>query len=71
MLNRIRREGWPCGWIFDFEGRGGWAAVRRDVDVSLPENWELRFPIRGRTPRSSAAGQRVVEHESLIAGTHH
>lgn len=35
---------------FDFQGRAGWAAVRRDVALTLPENWELRFRVRGHAP---------------------
>src|SRR5690606_12012357 len=32
---------------FDFRGGGGWAAFRRDVNVQLPENYELAFWLRG------------------------
>jgi hypothetical protein len=35
---------------FDFQGRGGWAAVRRPVDLALPDNWEFRFQVRGSAP---------------------
>ena len=32
---------------FDFHGRAGWAAIRREVAIDLPENWELAFGLRG------------------------
>ena len=32
---------------FDFAGHAGWAAVRREVAIDLPENWELGFSLRG------------------------
>jgi hypothetical protein len=32
---------------FDFGGRAGWAAVRREVAIDLPENWELELSVRG------------------------
>ena len=32
---------------FDFGGRAGWAAARRDLPMDLPENYELAFAIRG------------------------
>ena len=35
---------------FDFAGRGGWAAAVRPLDLALPENWELRFRLRGEAP---------------------
>ena len=35
---------------FDFRGRAGWAAIRRDVAIDLPENWELDLTLRGETP---------------------
>ncbi len=35
---------------FDFHGRAGWAAIRRDVAVDLPENWELDLSARGEAP---------------------
>ncbi len=35
---------------FDFGGRAGWAAVRREVAIDLPENWELGLSVRGEAP---------------------
>ncbi len=35
---------------FDFQGHGGWAAVRKTVDLELPENYEFTFRIRGDAP---------------------
>ncbi len=35
---------------FDFRGRGGWAAASRPLALDLPENWELRFRLRGKAP---------------------
>lgn len=37
----------------DFEfGGGGWAILRRHVGLDLPENWALRFRLRGEGPRN-------------------
>jgi hypothetical protein len=38
---------------FDFEGGGGWAALRRALAVSLPENYELSFWLRGDAPENT------------------
>jgi hypothetical protein len=35
---------------FDFQGHGGWAAVRRPADIDLPANYEFSFRIRGEAP---------------------
>src|SRR5207253_5851961 len=35
---------------FDFDGRAGWAAARRELPIDLPENYELAFAIRGDAP---------------------
>lgn len=35
---------------FDFQGRAGWAAARRDISIELAENWELAFEVRGAAP---------------------
>ncbi|HEX6135890.1 MAG TPA: discoidin domain-containing protein [Longimicrobiales bacterium] len=35
---------------FDFQGAGGWAAFGRDVRLSLPENYEISFWLRGAAP---------------------
>lgn len=34
----------------DFQGHGGYAIVRREVDLPLPENYEFEFQIRGTVP---------------------
>jgi hypothetical protein len=38
---------------FDFQGGGGWAALRRALPVSLPENYELSFWLRGDAPENT------------------
>ena len=35
---------------FDFAGGGGWAVVRREVDLDLPENYAFSFRLRGAAP---------------------
>ncbi len=35
---------------FDFQGHGGWAALRKTVDIALPANYEFTFRIRGKAP---------------------
>lgn len=35
---------------FDFHGKAGWAAARRDLPLELPENYEISFSIRGEAP---------------------
>jgi F5/8 type C domain-containing protein len=35
---------------FDFRGGGGWAALRREMQVQLPENYELSFWLKGEAP---------------------
>lgn len=35
---------------FDFQGHGGWAAVRKTCDLELPDNYEFTFRIRGEAP---------------------
>ncbi len=35
---------------FDFQGHSGWAAVRKTVDLELPDNYEFTFRIRGEAP---------------------
>ena len=32
---------------FDFQGRAGWAAARRELPLDLPGNYEIAFSIRG------------------------
>ncbi|HEV2843569.1 MAG TPA: discoidin domain-containing protein, partial [Thermoanaerobaculia bacterium] len=32
---------------YDFQGRGGYAVVRREIPLDLPENYEITFRIRG------------------------
>ncbi len=51
---------------FDFAGHAGWAAVRREVAIDLPENWELDLSLRGEAPANDleiklvdASGQNV------------
>ena len=35
---------------FDFQGRAGWAAARKQFPMSLPDNWAIRFRLRGESP---------------------
>ena len=35
---------------YDFQGRGGWAAARRELDLELPPHYELRLLLRGEGP---------------------
>ena len=35
---------------FDFQGRSGWAAARRNVPLEMPDNWEFSFRIRADAP---------------------
>ncbi len=35
---------------FDFHGHGGYAVVRRAVNLTVPENYEFSFSIRGEAP---------------------
>lgn len=35
---------------FDFRGHGGWAAVRKAVDLELSDNYQFTFRIRGDAP---------------------
>ena len=35
---------------FDFQGHGGWAAIRKPVVLNLPANYEFTFRIRGEAP---------------------
>ncbi|MGH9458271.1 MAG: discoidin domain-containing protein [Thermoanaerobaculia bacterium] len=37
----------------DFQGHGGYAIARKEVDIELPENWEFTFRIRGDMPRNN------------------
>jgi hypothetical protein len=38
---------------FDFHGRAGYAIARRDGKITLPDNFELAFRIRGESPVNS------------------
>ena len=35
---------------FDFQGRGGYAAARRSLPLTLPPNYEITFEVRGDCP---------------------
>lgn len=47
------RSGRALRIAFDFQGRGGWAAVRRLLPIELPPNWELAFWVRGTAPSNT------------------
>ncbi len=38
---------------FDFRGHTGWAAARLPLAITLPENYEVRFDLRGAAPANS------------------
>ncbi len=38
---------------FDFRGRGGYAIIRLDQQIELPENFELSFWMRAEAPRNT------------------
>ncbi len=38
---------------FDFHGGGGWAALRREVPLRLPDNYEFTFWLKGAAPRNT------------------
>jgi hypothetical protein len=47
------RTGAALQFDFDFHGRGGYAVAHRDLDLDLPENYELAFWIRGTAPSNT------------------
>jgi hypothetical protein len=47
------RHGGAARLDFDFHGRGGYAVVRRAVDLPLPENYEISLWIRGAAPSNT------------------
>jgi hypothetical protein len=38
---------------FDFHGHGGWAAIRKPVDITLPANYRFHLRTRGETPANT------------------
>ena len=44
------REGQALRLDFDFNGRAGYAFAAREIDVTLPENYEISFWVRGVGP---------------------
>ncbi|HSL71574.1 MAG TPA: discoidin domain-containing protein, partial [Longimicrobiales bacterium] len=51
--DRGRAGGSALRLDFDFRGRGGWAAVNRALPVSLPDNYELSFWLKGDAPKNT------------------
>ena len=47
------RSGAALRLDFDFNGRAGYAVARRAVELTLPENYELSFWIRGPAPSNT------------------
>jgi hypothetical protein len=47
------RSGQALRLDFDFHGRGGYAVVRRTLDLPLPENYEISFWVRGEAPSNT------------------
>lgn len=47
------RNGGAARLDFDFHGRGGYAVAHRDLNLPLPENYELAFWIRGSGPSNT------------------
>ena len=31
---------------YDFHGKAGWAAARREISLDFPEDWEIDFDVR-------------------------
>lgn len=46
---------------FDFQGRSGWAAARRNVPLQMPDNWEFSFRIRADAPVNNLEFKLVDE----------
>jgi len=44
------RDGHGLRLSFDFKGHGGYAAVRRALPITLPDNYELSFDLIGEAP---------------------
>ena len=44
------RDGQALGLSFDFQGHGGFAALQRDLPLTLPEHYEISFDVRGEAP---------------------
>ncbi|HEU5050173.1 MAG TPA: discoidin domain-containing protein, partial [Gemmatimonadales bacterium] len=47
------RDGAALRLDFDFHGRGGYAVAHRELDLPLPENYEISFWIRGPAPSNT------------------
>jgi hypothetical protein len=43
-------DGQALGLTFDFVGHGGFAALRREQPLTLPEHYEISFDVRGEAP---------------------
>lgn len=46
---------------FDFQGSGGWAALRRELPLHLPENYELSFWLKGDAPENTLEFKLIDE----------
>ncbi len=47
------RDGQALRLDYDFNGKSGYAFVARELDLDLPENWEISFWVRGRGPSNT------------------
>jgi hypothetical protein len=50
---KLTPEGGVMRLDFDFHGHGGWAAIRKPVDITLPPNYRFHFRTRGETPANT------------------
>src|SRR5690606_1640555 len=46
---------------YDFNGVSGYAAIRRDIALEYPENYEFRFRLRGDSPRNGLEFKLIDE----------
>lgn len=53
-------EGGGLRLDYDFRGRAGWAAVRRDLDLELTPNWQLELAVRG-TPATQRLEIKLLD----------
>ena len=49
----LKAEGGVMRVDFDFHGHGGWAAIRKPVDITLPPNYRFHLRVKGETPQNT------------------
>ncbi|HSJ06734.1 MAG TPA: discoidin domain-containing protein [Longimicrobiales bacterium] len=55
---------------FDFQGGGGWAALRRALPVTLPENYEISFWLRADAPENTLEFKLIDESGENVWWVH-